>query len=310
VTLQLETKLRRKRVAKELPETLRDVLGSSIAYKVTLARLCNSINAGLMLSQALYWSTITEDPKGWFYKTSAGWLREIHLTLRQQETARGILRTFSFWHEKRKGTNGPMNFRVDIEGLVEVLRHIQPMCKTTSDKPANPVTTKRAFINSTIAKSGFDASAKPYKEAEITSEITKKTTDRILPTPLKFDEAQITGHSDLTENQNLLTKIKPQIKMQLSNVPIHSRGFSSNDYDLYFRDAAFYAISHDIIFVDALDLAVCAMGLQKYRGRLKTIGREVFGREVDFQITTRSAPRDFDATAVSLYTSNGEEVSG
>ena len=75
------------------------LLKRSVAFHWALAMICESVNAGLMLSQAMYWMDRTEDPEGWFYKTRADWFAELCLGKYEQLNAREILRNLGFMKE-------------------------------------------------------------------------------------------------------------------------------------------------------------------------------------------------------------------
>jgi hypothetical protein len=154
-----------------------------------LTQLCGSLTAGIILSQALYWSQITCDPDMWFYKTSADWERETTLTERQQSTARSVLRRFPFWDEKRKGVNGTLHYRVHYQELLLALRD-----QARSDETANLQPTRAQDRDGTNRRSRYRISSKPNKEAENTSENTSEMMTQITsisPTPL-FDQTEST----------------------------------------------------------------------------------------------------------------------
>lgn len=92
-----------------------------IAFHRIYVTITGSVNAGLMLSQAMYWSARTKDPDGWFYKTANEWELETGMNRREQDNAREKLRNTSFWQEKRKGVPARMFFRIEFGGLEESL---------------------------------------------------------------------------------------------------------------------------------------------------------------------------------------------
>jgi hypothetical protein len=52
------------------------VLDKPIAFQRSFVTITGSINAALLLSQAVYWATRTKDPEGWFYRAEmSGWKR-------------------------------------------------------------------------------------------------------------------------------------------------------------------------------------------------------------------------------------------
>src|SRR5690242_16310848 len=79
------------------------VFDRPIAFHRCFVRLTGSVNAALLLSQAVYWSNRTNDPEGWFHKSMDEWEEETGLTRHEQDKAREILRGTGFWNEKKKG---------------------------------------------------------------------------------------------------------------------------------------------------------------------------------------------------------------
>lgn len=88
-----------------------------IAFQRCFVRLTHSVNAALMLSQAVYWSIRTKNPDGWFWKTQDEWEEETGLTRREQESARKQLRSIGFWDEELRGVPAKLYFHVDKETL-------------------------------------------------------------------------------------------------------------------------------------------------------------------------------------------------
>lgn len=109
---------------------LTDLLDRPIAFHRPLARLAGSISAGLLLSQAVYWSRRTDDQDGWFWKTQSEWEEETCLTRREQESARALLRRLEYsgrplWLEERRGVPAKSYFRVDFQVLGALLLDFQ-----------------------------------------------------------------------------------------------------------------------------------------------------------------------------------------
>jgi hypothetical protein len=93
------------------------ILAPPIAFHRCLVPVAGSVNAALMLSQALYWTSKTKDPQGWFYKSGVDWEEETALSRSEQEIARKLLRNSGFWQEKLRGVPATLYFRVDCEIL-------------------------------------------------------------------------------------------------------------------------------------------------------------------------------------------------
>lgn len=102
-------------------EVLKSLLDRAVTFHPILARLTGSVSSGIMLSQAIYWSSRTRDPDGWFWKSQKEWFDETALGRREQETARGRLRKTPFWKEREKRYEHKLFFRVIFEPLLEAL---------------------------------------------------------------------------------------------------------------------------------------------------------------------------------------------
>lgn len=88
-----------------------------IAFHRCFVRITHSVDAALMLSQAMYWSDRTSDDEGWFYKSQKQWEDETGLSRSEQEVARKTLRSCGFWQEKLAGVPATLYFRVDCRIL-------------------------------------------------------------------------------------------------------------------------------------------------------------------------------------------------
>lgn len=119
---------------------LKVLLDRPIAFHRCLAAISGSANAGLMLSQAIYWT-----PRGreapWFYKTQAEWFEETYLTRWEQEQARKLLRKAGLVEEVLKGVPARIHYRVDFDELAR--RLVQPEKKRNELRPRKK-TAKRA----------------------------------------------------------------------------------------------------------------------------------------------------------------------
>lgn len=93
------------------------ILAPPIAFHRCLVPVAGSVNAALMLSQALYWTPRTKDPAGWFYKSQKEWEEETGLSRSEQDIARKQLKTTGFWQERLKGVPATLYFCVDCEIL-------------------------------------------------------------------------------------------------------------------------------------------------------------------------------------------------
>lgn len=98
----------------ELIDTLTE---RPVAFHRGFVKLTGSINAALMLSQAMYWRKRTKDENGWFYKSREEWEQETGMTRREQENARSKLLASGLWEEWRDRINHRIYFRVKMETL-------------------------------------------------------------------------------------------------------------------------------------------------------------------------------------------------
>jgi hypothetical protein len=108
-----------------------DILDKPIAFHRCFVPLTGSVNAALMLSQAMYWQKRNEDGVWWF-QTQEKWADETGLSRREQETARRALRNLPFWKEELRGLPGKLHFFLDLELLLEIVT----VGKTSLHKPA------------------------------------------------------------------------------------------------------------------------------------------------------------------------------
>ena len=111
-----------------IPHFLETLLDRPIAFHCVFAELTQSVNAGIMLSQAVYWSKRTKDAEGWFYKSQAEWQQETYLTREKQDSARARLRSQAkrrnlppFWYEERRGLPARVFYRIDFDALSQHL---------------------------------------------------------------------------------------------------------------------------------------------------------------------------------------------
>jgi hypothetical protein len=159
-----------------------------------LSRICGSITAGLMLSQAIYWTERCDNPEGWFYKTIDEWEREITLTRTEQVTARAILRARGFFLEKYAGMPRKVYFRVDMDRITEAIKQLPPdgsiptgkrggnlqarVQETCRQENCTHASRNAADLNAGNLHASVQKPCSPYKEAEISAESTAETTQR------------------------------------------------------------------------------------------------------------------------------------
>jgi hypothetical protein len=152
----------------DVTQILKRVLRRPVAYHRAFAELAGKASAGVMLSQAWYWTQRADDDNGWFYKTREQWLEETALTRTEQETARARLVKKGLLEEKLAGMPGRMYFRVNVEKVLRLLAENLPTVK------ASPVCGKSA---------NTEAETPPtlYIDPESTREYTHKSECVALP---------------------------------------------------------------------------------------------------------------------------------
>jgi len=97
-----------------------------VAFHPRLVQLTGQVTAGLLLSQALYWTRkLADQPErqGWFWKTREDWHNETGLSRREQDGARRTLKDLGIWQEKRVGMPAKVWYRIDLPQLG---RHLSP----------------------------------------------------------------------------------------------------------------------------------------------------------------------------------------
>lgn len=100
---------------------LQALLDRPVAYHCAFVKLGVGATGALMLSQAVYWSSRTNDANGWFYKSQVEWEAETGLTRYEQEGARKKLVKLGIMEEKKQGLPCKLYYRVALELLVATL---------------------------------------------------------------------------------------------------------------------------------------------------------------------------------------------
>ena len=121
-----------------------ELLGPALSYHRTLAAVSGGVNAGLMLSRALYLirRQSRKQSDGWFCGTAATWTQDIGLTRREQETARRDLARLSIWEETISGIPPRVFARIRLACLIARLAEYvrsSPGFAQRSAAPASPV---------------------------------------------------------------------------------------------------------------------------------------------------------------------------
>ncbi|MGE5110626.1 MAG: hypothetical protein ACM3JB_07220 [Acidobacteriaceae bacterium] len=170
-----ETKKKRRTDA--VTELLKQKKHCPIAYYPAFSQIADGhVAAGLMLSQALYWSGRTLDDEGWFFKTASEWTKEIGLTRHEQDTCRRVLRDLGILKEKLRGMPARVHFQVDLCKLTELISQFAEKRQTTVCRK----TTNRQ-IDKLDCRNPADTDAENQQAIKGT-EITSETTSEISST--------------------------------------------------------------------------------------------------------------------------------
>ena len=103
----------------------------TITFHRVFVDITGSINAALMLSNAIYWTNrLPKEREGWFYKTKEEWEQETGLTREQQDKARKQLQECGLIETRRAKIPGDdcitaLWFRVDQDRLQDTLNNHQ-----------------------------------------------------------------------------------------------------------------------------------------------------------------------------------------
>lgn len=129
------------------------ILGTRpIAFNPDLAKALGSVNAGLFLSQLLFWWDKGAD-KNWIYKTIKEVEDETALSRAEQDTAIKICKKFSLLRVKLKGIPAKRHFCLDIPKIVDLL-------ETTLSKNDNQVCRHHTNLIAESAQSNSETTTK------------------------------------------------------------------------------------------------------------------------------------------------------
>lgn len=92
-----------------------------IAYNPDLARALDSVKAGILLSQLLYWQG-KGHAKNWVYKTIREMEQETALSRKEQDTAIKRCKGFGLIEVQLRGIPARRNFKLSIEKIIVLLK--------------------------------------------------------------------------------------------------------------------------------------------------------------------------------------------
>ena len=102
---------------------LLDAFDVPVSFHRCLVPVTGSVNAALLLSQAIWATQATDrDARGWFVRSQEEWRQETGLSCWEQRTARRLLREGGFLEERRVGMPAKLCFRVRSDELMRALQ--------------------------------------------------------------------------------------------------------------------------------------------------------------------------------------------
>src|SRR5579871_6849967 len=108
-----------------------------IAYNPGLAIILGSPNAGILVSQLLYWHGMGKRPDQWIFKTIEEMYQETGMTRDQQDTAIRICKKLGILETKLFGVPAKRHFRLDIPALKTLIPSLKQTHKLTYPNPPN-----------------------------------------------------------------------------------------------------------------------------------------------------------------------------
>lgn len=103
---------------------IQKLLTRPIAYHPILARICDSLTAGVLLSQIIYWSDKGASPDGWIYKTDSQLRHEIAMTRHELLSAKRRLIEMKIVLTELRGYPAITWYQIDWAYLEYELTHI------------------------------------------------------------------------------------------------------------------------------------------------------------------------------------------
>jgi hypothetical protein len=153
------------------------LLGTQVvAFRPGLVEVCGSVNAALMLSQALYWAPRAQDSRGYFYKTQQEWEKETGLKRAQQENARKRLGRLGFWFEERRGVPARLYFWIDFPQLYALLIQSAEILHLEMRQSRNVEAAPSGMQDRTLQDRRLDPDKNAQDRQTFNSKTTQETT--------------------------------------------------------------------------------------------------------------------------------------
>jgi hypothetical protein len=215
------------------------MLARPVAFQPIFAKVADGAIAGLFLSQAWYWTKVSAERDGWFWKTQAEWQEELCLSRWEQETARKMLRAKKLLEERLRGNPSKLWFRVNIAVLHESIRqHVGlPQAEAQTQQDVQDAVLPHAEIpqaekpharsrkNRNLACGKTTSSKGTENTSETTSETTKASCAEpsstparrsVIKLPLNNGNEHTVTEADAQEYQELYPAV--DVKQQLRNM--------------------------------------------------------------------------------------------
>lgn len=129
-------------------QALYQLLDRPVAYHPVLADLVGSVEAAIMLSQALYWQRRGRAEDGYWYTSREDWYDQTRLGRYAQERAREVLRRHAWWSEQRRGVPARLYYRVDIgelyRAIIQMADRLPSSRQTVAQQDGRPSASQMA----------------------------------------------------------------------------------------------------------------------------------------------------------------------
>ena len=123
-----------------------------IAYNPGLAIIFGSTNAGILMSQLLYWHEKGKRPDGWIFKTIEEMYQETGLTRDQQDTAIRLCKKLGVLETKLAGVPAKRHFRLNVQQLKVIIPSLKKTHKLTYPNPPIRMAEKHQTITENTQK--------------------------------------------------------------------------------------------------------------------------------------------------------------
>jgi hypothetical protein len=212
------------------------LLKRPVAFHWALARVCESVNAGLMLSQSIYWSERTDDPEGWFYKTRGDWFNELCIGKDPQISARKILRDLGFMKEDLRGNPPKLFFQVQFAEVYKAVARLsgkQTIKSRQSRQLEKPTieggkTDNQESGKQTTLLSGNQPNIEEQRLPDTTSETTTEITDSAAgaASPAFFLQIWNSNCGQLPKLREITKSRERKLKSRLKAKPDFAKDFT------------------------------------------------------------------------------------